>query len=96
MSEFGRTFHENDNRGTDHGHGNTMWVLGGAISGGKLAGRQTDLTEATLFQKRDMPLLNDYRSVLSHVLSRMYGLDTQLNGCFPEARSSIMVSFDRF
>ena len=84
MSEFGRTFHENGNRGTDHGHGNTMWVLGGAISGGKLAGRQTDLTEATLFQKRDMPLLNDYRSVLSHVLSRMYGLDrAQLDKVFP-------------
>lgn len=84
MSEFGRTFHENGNHGTDHGHGNTMWVLGGAISGGKLAGEQSDLTEASLFQKRDLPILNDYRSVLSHTLSRMYGLNkAQLNMVFP-------------
>ena len=56
----------------------------GDLGGGKLAGRQTDLTEATLFQKRDMPLLNDYRSVLSHVLSRMYGLDrARLDKVFP-------------
>ena len=68
-----------------------MWILGGAISGGKLAGKQTDLTETTLFQKRDMPLLNDYRSVLSHVLSRMYGLDkAQLERVFP---GSLLVDY---
>ena len=84
MSEFGRTFHENGNRGTDHGHASTMWIAGGGISGGKLAGEQTDLRQNTLFQNRDLPLLNDYRSVLSHVLSRMYGLNAaQLNTVFP-------------
>ena len=84
MSEFGRTFHENGNHGTDHGHGNTMWILGGAVSGGKLAGEQSDLNEASLFQKRDMPVLNDYRSVLSHAFSRMYGFNKdQLNKIFP-------------
>jgi uncharacterized protein (DUF1501 family) len=84
MSEFGRTFYENGNRGTDHGHGNTMWVLGGSISGGKLAGELMDITEANLFQKRDLPVLNDYRAVLGHVLSRMYGLNkNQLNYVFP-------------
>jgi len=85
MSEFGRTFHENGNRGTDHGHGNTMWILGGGISGGKLAGEQADLRQNTLFQNRDLPLLNDYRSVLSHLLSRMYGLNAgQLDTVFPD------------
>ena len=84
MSEFGRTFRENGNRGTDHGHGNTMWVLGGSVAGGKLAGEQTDISENTLFQKRDMPVLNDYRSVLGHVVSRMYGLNaSQLNMVLP-------------
>ena len=84
MSEFGRTFHENGNRGTDHGHASTMWIAGGGISGGKLAGEQTDLRQNTLFQNRDLPLLNDYRSVLAHVLSRMYGLSVaQLNMVFP-------------
>lgn len=84
MSEFGRTFHENGNRGTDHGHGSTMWILGGGISGGKLLGEQIDLNEKTLFQNRDLPVLNDYRSVLSRVLQRLYGLNAaQLDKIFP-------------
>jgi uncharacterized protein (DUF1501 family) len=84
MSEFGRTFHENGNRGTDHGHGSTMWILGGGISGGKLSGELTDLNEKTLFQNRDLPVLNDYRSVLSHILQRLYGLNpAQLDRIFP-------------
>ncbi|BBP00812.1 hypothetical protein SFSGTM_15200 [Sulfuriferula nivalis] len=86
MSEFGRTFRENGNRGTDHGHGNTMWILGGSVSGGKLAGELMDINEATLFQQRDLPVFNDYRSVLGNILSRMYGLNTrQLNEVLPGA-----------
>jgi len=75
MSEFGRTARENGNRGTDHGHGNTMWLLGGGISGGRIAGRQGPVDDAHLFQDRDFPVLNDYRSVLAHVFRRMYALD---------------------
>ena len=53
-------------------------------SGGRLAGEQSDLTEASLFQKRDLPVLNDYRSVLSQTLSRMYELSAaQLDKVFP-------------
>jgi uncharacterized protein (DUF1501 family) len=86
MSEFGRTFRENGNRGTDHGHGNVLWVLGGGLSGGKLAGELTDVSEASLFQNRDFPLLNDYRSVLGHLVQRMFGLDvSSLNTVFPGA-----------
>ena len=29
--EFGRTAHENGNRGTDHGHANCMFVMGGPV-----------------------------------------------------------------
>ena len=84
MSEFGRTFRENGTRGTDHGHGNVMWVMGGAIRGGRLAGEMTDLTPATLFQNRDTPVLNDYRAVLAHLMQHMYGLGTnQLASIFP-------------
>ncbi|MHB9117377.1 MAG: DUF1501 domain-containing protein [Burkholderiales bacterium] len=89
MSEFGRTFRENGNRGTDHGHGNTLWVLGGGISGGKLAGELIDVSEKTLFQNRDFPVLNDYRAVLSHLAQRMYGLSpAQLDRLFPGIRPS--------
>jgi uncharacterized protein (DUF1501 family) len=88
MSEFGRTFRENGNRGTDHGHGNTLWVLGGGISGGRIAGRQEAVSEANLFQNRDYRILNDYRSVLAYLFARMYGLgDTALAHVLPGARA---------
>ena len=75
MSEFGRTARENGNRGTDHGHGNTLWVLGGGIAGGRIAGAQVAVDEAHLYQGRDFPVLNDYRSVLAHLFARVYDLD---------------------
>jgi uncharacterized protein (DUF1501 family) len=87
LSEFGRTARENGNRGTDHGHGNTLWVLGGAVSGGRVAGAQAAVDEAHLYQNRDFPVLNDYRSVLAHVFARMYGLsDEKLASVLPGAK----------
>jgi uncharacterized protein (DUF1501 family) len=74
ISEFGRTFRENGNRGTDHGHGSVFWVLGGAINGGSVAGEQRSLSRATLFQDRDLPVLNDYRAVLGGLFRRLWGL----------------------
>jgi uncharacterized protein (DUF1501 family) len=88
MSEFGRTFRENGNRGTDHGHGNTLWVLGGGIAGGRIAGRQVALAESSLFQNRDLPVLNDYRSVLAHLFGRIYGLGgAALGRVLPRAKT---------
>ena len=56
LSEFGRTFRENGNRGTDHGHGTVYWVLGGGINGGRIAGEQVKVDRrATLLQDRDYP-----------------------------------------
>jgi uncharacterized protein (DUF1501 family) len=74
ISEFGRTFRENGNRGTDHGHGSVYWVLGGGINGGSIAGEQRALSRATLFQDRDLPVLNDYRAVLGGLFRRLWGL----------------------
>jgi uncharacterized protein (DUF1501 family) len=75
ISEFGRTFHENGNRGTDHGHGSVYWVLGGGIKGGRVAGEQVAVDQAHLFQNRDYPVLTDYRALFAGLLRRMYGLD---------------------
>lgn len=87
LSEFGRTFRENGNRGTDHGHGSVYWVLGGGIRGGRIVGEQTRLTQAALFQNRDYPVLNEYRAVLAGLFARMYGLDAaQLAKVLPGAR----------
>jgi uncharacterized protein (DUF1501 family) len=74
VSEFGRTFRENGDRGTDHGHGSVYWVAGGAINGGRIAGRQVAVTRANLFQDRDYPVLNDYRALIGGVLRKAYGL----------------------
>jgi uncharacterized protein (DUF1501 family) len=86
VSEFGRTFRENGNRGTDHGHGTAYWVLGGGVHGGRVAGEQVDVTQATLFQNRDYPVLNDYRALFGGLFARMYGLGkAQLDVVFPGA-----------
>jgi uncharacterized protein (DUF1501 family) len=85
LSEFGRTFRENGNRGTDHGHGSVYWVLGGAISGGRIVGEQQPLERANLFQDRDYPVLNDYRALLGDLFRSMWGLTTaQCAQIFPQ------------
>lgn len=83
LSEFGRTFRENGNKGTDHGHGSVYWVLGGGIRGGRMVGDQVAVDQAHLFQNRDYPVLTDYRAALGGLLQKLYGLDqTQLNRVF--------------
>ena len=74
LSEFGRTFRENGNRGTDHGHGTVYLILGGSISGGAIVGEQRRVVQNTLFQDRDYPVLNDYRSVLGGLFRTLWGL----------------------
>jgi uncharacterized protein (DUF1501 family) len=87
VSEFGRTFRENGDHGTDHGHGSVYWVLGGGIKGGRMAGQQVAVTQANLFQDRDWPVLNDYRSLIGGVLQKSYGLNqAQLAQIFPSTQ----------
>jgi uncharacterized protein (DUF1501 family) len=87
VSEFGRTFRENGDRGTDHGHGGAFWVMGGGVRGGKVFGRQVELVQANLNQNRDYPVLNEYRAVMGGLFRRLYGLNgTRLDAVFPNAR----------
>jgi uncharacterized protein (DUF1501 family) len=84
VSEFGRTFRENGNRGTDHGHGSVYWLLGGSISGGRIAGEQIHIEQATLFQNRDYPVLNEYRAVFGGLFRALWGLSAdQVQRVFP-------------
>jgi uncharacterized protein (DUF1501 family) len=87
VSEFGRTFRENGDRGTDHGHGSAYWVMGGGVKGGRIAGAQIRLEQATLFQNRDFPVLTDYRALFGGLLQRIHGLNaSQLATVFPGAQ----------
>ena len=88
ISEFGRTFRENGNKGTDHGHGTVYWVLGGGIKGGRVLGEQVRVDAGTLFQQRDYPVLNEYRATLGGLFARMYGLNSsQLAQVFSGVRA---------
>jgi uncharacterized protein (DUF1501 family) len=84
VSEFGRTFRENGNKGTDHGHGSVYWILGGSINGGRIAGEQVRVEKAALFQDRDYPVLNEYRAVLGGLFAALWGLTSaQIQRVFP-------------
>jgi uncharacterized protein (DUF1501 family) len=86
ISEFGRTFRENGNKGTDHGHGSTYWVLGGGLRGGRVIGAQVKVERAALLQDRDLPVLTDVRDLLSGLFGRMWGLSpSDLERVFPGA-----------
>ncbi len=85
MSEFGRTAHENGTGGTDHGHANAMFVLGGQVKGGKVYGRWPGLSNEQLNQGRDLAMTTDYRQVLGEIVTRTLGAEN-LNLIFPGAR----------
>jgi uncharacterized protein (DUF1501 family) len=93
ISEFGRTVHENGNGGTDHGHGNVVWVLGGAVRGGHVYGDWPGLAKTQLYQGRDLAVTTDYRTLFAAILERHLGLaDRQLAQIFPglpPARSNL-------
>jgi uncharacterized protein (DUF1501 family) len=73
MSEFGRTVRENGNRGTDHGHGNAMLVLGGNVKGGKVYGRWPGLEREQLYEGRDLAITTDFRDVFAECVTGHLG-----------------------
>ncbi len=94
MSEFGRTTAENGTKGTDHGFGNAMWLIGNRVNGGRWHGQWSGLARGNLNEARDLPAHHDYRAVLAQVMRATFLLpdsalasvlpgtswDTRLNG----------------
>jgi uncharacterized protein (DUF1501 family) len=74
MSEFGRTAKENGNRGTDHGHANCMFVMGGDVQGGRVYGKWPGLNDHQLNEGRDLALTTDFRSVVGEILTKHLGV----------------------
>ncbi len=85
MSEFGRTAKENGNGGTDHGHGNVMWLMGGGINGGQVYGRWSGLANSDLHEGRDLPTNTDFRTILSFVMNEQMKVPKKsLENIFPD------------
>ncbi|MGB6688107.1 MAG: DUF1501 domain-containing protein [Terracidiphilus sp.] len=85
MSEFGRTARQNGTGGTDHGHANAMFVLGGRVTGGKVYGRWPGLADHQLNEGRDLAVTTDFRAVLGEVVSKSIGA-SNFELVFPGAR----------
>ena len=84
ISEFGRTARQNGTGGTDHGHGNVMWALGGGVAGGKVYGRWPGIDASSLNDGRDLAVTTDFRQVLAGVCAHNLGLpDNRLAAVFP-------------
>jgi len=75
MSEFGRTVAQNGNGGTDHGHGNVAWVMGGNVRGGKVYGRWPGLAPNQLWEGRDVAVTTDFRSIIGAVVGGQFGVE---------------------
>ena len=74
MSEFGRAVAENGNRGTDHGHGNAMFAIGGGVRGGKVYGKWPGLAPEQRFEGRDLAVTTDFRDVFGEIVTRHLGV----------------------
>jgi uncharacterized protein (DUF1501 family) len=92
MSEFGRTVKEDGNSGTDHGHGNVMMVLGGAVRGGAIYGRWPGLAPEQLYEQRDLAVTTDFRDVLGELVTQHLGqkIDRVFPGYTPGAPMGLL------
>jgi uncharacterized protein (DUF1501 family) len=87
ISEFGRTCAENGTRGTDHGHGNTLWLMGNKINGGRWHGTWTGMASGERYEGRDLPVHQDFRSIFATILHNGFGLgESRLQEIFPGSR----------
>ena len=87
MSEFGRAAKENGDRGTDHGHANAMFVMGGPVKGGKVYGQWPGLAPEQLYENRDLALTTDFRDVLGEAVFNHLG-NHQIANVFPGYQSN--------
>jgi len=95
MFEFGHTVRENGNRGTDHGHANVMFVLGGPVKGGKVYGRWPGLQTEHLYEGGDLAITTDFRQVLGESVYRHLG-NKNLEGVFPGFDKNSPAGFLRY
>jgi uncharacterized protein (DUF1501 family) len=87
MSEFGRAVTENGNRGTDHGHGNAMMIMGGGVKGGKVYGKWPGLAPERRYESRDLAVTTDFREVFTELVKKHLAA-TDTSAVFPGFKST--------
>lgn len=93
LSEFGRTVKQNGNNGTDHGHGNVVWLMGGGVKGGKIYARWPGLNPEQLWQGRDLAVTTDFRSIIGSVIGGQFGVnEANLQHIIPDYRHDQMLA----
>jgi uncharacterized protein (DUF1501 family) len=93
MSEFGRAVAENGNRGTDHGHGNAMFIIGGQnVKGGKVYGRWPGLAREQRYDGRDLAVTTDFRAVFAEVV-RGHLAVSDTRSIFPGFNDNVRLGF---
>ncbi len=88
MSEFGRTAKENGTRGTDHGHANSMLVLGNSVKGGTVYGDWKGLKNENLYEGRDLAVTTDFRDVFGEIAQKHLG-NKNLGKIFPDYQTNV-------
>lgn len=73
MSEFGRTARENGSRGTDHGHGNAMLILGNSVKGRTVYADWKGLRNDQLNEGRDVVVSTDFRDIFAEAATKHLG-----------------------
>jgi uncharacterized protein (DUF1501 family) len=91
-TEFGRTARPNGTGGTDHGQASVSMLLGGAVAGGKVIADWPGLTQASLYEGRDLKPTTDLDSLIAGALAQHYAIEPAraLSTLFPESRGSAL------
>jgi uncharacterized protein (DUF1501 family) len=74
-TEFGRTAAPNGTGGTDHGTASAAMLLGGAVAGGKVIADWPGLSQAALYEGRDLKPTTDLDALIAAALAQHYGLE---------------------
>ncbi len=82
VSEFGRVAKENASLGTDHGHGNVMFVMGGNVNG-QVYANWPGLSQSQLYQGQDLQVTTDHRDILAEIVAKRLGNSSNLANIFP-------------
>ncbi|MBA4763275.1 DUF1501 domain-containing protein [Sphingomonas sp.] len=92
-TEFGRTVKVNGTQGTDHGTGSVAWLLGGAVQGGRVVADWPGLSDAALYEGRDLRPTAGLDAVIGSAAAAHFGVDPAraMPALFPGQKSARML-----